>query len=291
MKHILENEAWSIKIKETGAELSSVQSKADGREYIWQGDPAVWAGQAPILFPIVGRLKDDQYRTEGQTYHMKQHGFARRRNFNVLEQNKKHLKFGLTADQESMEQYPYNFVLDITYALQENTLKVTYEVTNKDQRDMPFSIGAHPAFSAPRIVDQQMQEYRLVFEKPETLDRHYIENGLVSGEQEQVLNNEQKLPLHPKLFERDALIFKHQKSDSVRLVSQSDSKKLVEMHFEGFPYLGIWQKVGADYICIEPWYGIHDAEGFTGELKDKEGIQILQPEQSFECSYEIQFFA
>lgn len=291
MNHILENEDWSIKIKETGAELSSVQNNASGREYIWQGDPAVWAGQAPILFPIVGKLKDDQYRTEGQTYSMKQHGFARRRDFNVLEQDKKHLKFGLTADQESMEQYPYNFVLDITYALQENTLQVTYEVTNKDQRDMPFSIGAHPAFSTPRIVEQQMQEYLLVFEKPETLDRHYIENGLVSGERERVLDNEQKLALHPKLFERDALIFKNPQSDSVSLLSQSDGKKLVEMHFEGFPYLGIWQKVGADYICIEPWYGLHDEEGFAGVLKDKEGIQILRPEQTFSCSYVMQFFA
>ncbi len=209
----------------------------------------------------------------------------------MLEQDKKRLKFGLTADQESMAQYPYNFVLDITYELQDNKLQVTYEVTNKDQRDMPFSIGAHPAFSTPRIVDQQMQEYLLVFEKPETLDRHYIENGLVSGERERVLDNEKKLALHPKIFERDALIFKNPQSDSVSLLSQSDGKKLVEMHFEGFPYLGIWQKVGADYICIEPWYGLHDEEGFAGELQDKEGIQILRPEQTFSCSYVMRFFA
>ncbi len=290
MKHVLENDEWSVEINEKGAELSSVQKKAEGREYIWQGDPDVWAGQAPILFPIVGRLKDDQYRIEGQTYTMKRHGFARERDFNVLEQTRKHLKFGLTADQETMQQYPYNFVLDVSYRLKENILRVTYEVTNKDQRNMPFSIGAHPAFSTPRIIDKQMQEYHLIFDQTETLDRHFIVEGLRNGDQKPILKNEKKLSLHPKLFKQDALIFKNHQSKTVSLVAQSDGEKLVEMSVAGFPYLGIWQKVGADYICIEPWYGIADTYDFAGELKDKEGIMVLKLDDHFRCSYDIRFY-
>jgi len=290
MNHILENENWTVKTKEVGAELTSIQNKSTGREYLWQGDPNVWAGQAPILFPIVGRLKNDQYRAEGSTYAMKQHGFARRSNFSVLEQNRQQLHFGLTADSKSTEMYPYNFVLDVVYQLQENEIKVTYTVTNKDQKKMPFSIGAHPAFAIPRIVDKQVREYHLIFSQPESLDRHFIENGLVSGETQALLDHEDQLVLHPKLFERDAIIFKGHQSEYVSLVCQNDGTKLVEMDVRGYPYLGIWQKAGAEYICIEPWYGIHDAEDSTGEIEMKEGIQLLEAGKSFECSYGIRLF-
>ena len=290
MNHILENQDWTVKVKELGAELSSVRKQSTGREYIWQADPNVWKGQAPILFPIVGRLNNDEYRVDGKAYQMKQHGFARKSHFSMLEQEKTRLKFGLTADAQSMEAYPYNFVLDITYQLVSNELAVTYLVINKDQQEMPFSIGAHPAFSAPRIVDQQTQEYHLVFDQPESLERMFIEDGLRNGKSKNVLQNEQILALHPKLFEQDAIIFKNYKSECVSLISQNSGQQLVEMEIKGFPYLGIWQKVGADYICIEPWYGIADSQDFTSEIKNKEGILLLSPGEQFECSYRIRFF-
>lgn len=289
MNHILENEALTVQIKEAGAEVSSVRQKENGHEYIWQANPEVWPRHAPILFPIVGRLKDDRYRSGGKTFQMRQHGFARERSFNVLEQTRNRLTFGLTADADSMDQYPYNFVLDVAYTLQDNALLVEYTVSNKDQQTMPFSIGAHPAFATPSVVDQQMQEYWLEFEQPETLDRHLIIDGLRSGETKRLLENEQTLPLHPKLFEQDAIVFKNVQSGKVSLVSRSSGKKLVEMEITGFPYLGIWQKVGADFICIEPWYGLADEHDFDGELTDKEGILLLEPEKSFHCSYTIRF--
>mgnify|MGYP006306903603 CR=1 FL=1 len=174
--------------------------------------------------------------------------------------------------------------------MEENILCVAYEVTNKDQRDMPFSIGAHPAFFIPRIIDKQMQEYHLIFDQPETLERQFIVEGLRNGDRKTVLENEKKLSLHPKLFEQDALIFKNYRSKTVSLIAQSDGKKLVEMNVADFPYLGIWQKVGADYICIEPWYGIADTHDFAGELKDKEGIIVLKPDDHFRCSYDIRFY-
>lgn len=290
MNYVLENEAWSIQVKEVGAELCSVKNKASGREYLHLADPKIWPRYAPVLFPIVGRLKDDIYHAEGKTYHMKQHGFARDRAFHALEQEKNYLMFGLTADDDTMRQYPYNFVLDIIYTLQENELKVTYVVSNKDQRDMPFSIGAHPAFATPRILEQQMQEYHLLFEKPETLDRYFIEDGLRNGESKRLFENERKLPLHPKLFERDALIFKGVQSEKVSLVEQSSGQTLVEVTIEGFPYLGIWQKMGADFICIEPWYGVADSADFQGDIFEKEGIVVLAAGEKFSCSHRIRFF-
>jgi galactose mutarotase-like enzyme len=289
MNYILENEQWEAQIKSEGAELCSVKNKETGKEYIWQADPAVWARHAPVLFPIVGKLNHDRYHYEGKSYSMSQHGFARDSEFSLVEQQNQSLVLGLTADQESMKKYPFNFVLDILYELNENELKVNYKVGNKDQKIIPFSIGAHPAFVAPRIINQQMQEYHLVFEQPETLERHFIENGLQTGETKRLLDNEQKLPLHPKFFEQDAIVFKGVKSKWVSLVVQSSGDKLVEMSVEGFPYLGIWQKVGADFICIEPWLGITDHQDFEGEFTEKEGIQLLEVEQTFECSYRIKF--
>ncbi|MFP4090793.1 MAG: aldose 1-epimerase family protein [Cyclobacteriaceae bacterium] len=290
MNYILENEIWSIQVKEAGAELCSVQNKNSGREYMHDADPKTWPRHAPVLFPIVGRLKNDTYRAEGNTYHMKQHGFARDKDFHALEQEVDRLEFGLTADDETMQQYPYNFVLDIIYTLQENELRIEYIVSNKDQRDMPFSIGAHPAFATPRIIDKQMQEYHLVFEKPETLDRHFVEDGLRNGESKRLLENEHKLPLHPIFFERDAIIFKGVQSEKVSLVEQNSGKMLVEVNIKGFPYLGIWQKMGADFICIEPWYGVSDSADFQGDIFEKEGIMVLAAGEKFSCSYSIRFF-
>jgi galactose mutarotase-like enzyme len=290
MNYILENEAWRVQLKESGAELCSVRKKSKQREYIWQADPQVWARHAPVLFPVVGRLRNDAYQAGGDTYSMKQHGFARDRDFSTLEQEHSRITFGLTADDSSMQHYPYRFVLDIIYTLQDNELQVTYKVSNKDQRDMPFSIGGHPAFAAPRIVDQEVQEYLLLFEQSETLERQYVKQGLRSGESRMLMENERKLALHPKLFEEDAIIFEKPQSSKVSLVVQSTGSKLVEVEFGDFPYLGIWQKPGADFICIEPWHGLADRADFQGDIFEKEGIIRLGPEKSFERSYCMRFF-
>ncbi len=289
MNYVLENENWTIQVKSGGAELCSVVNKKTGREYIWQADPAVWARHAPVLFPIVGRLKDDQYHYDGKAYSMTQHGFARDSEFTLVEQEKQKLVLGMTADHETMENYPFNFVLDLTYRLHENELTVMYKVSNKDQRKMPFSIGAHPAFAIPKMIEGNTQKYQLVFDQPETLERHLISDGLRTGETRSLLENEQKLPLDPGLFEEDAIVFKDMKSKWISLVVSSSGEKLVEMSIDGFPYLGIWQKIGADFICIEPWLGIADKEDFKGNIMEKEGIQILQPEKTFECIYSVKF--
>ncbi|MEM8965424.1 MAG: aldose 1-epimerase family protein [Bacteroidota bacterium] len=286
---ILENDYLVATFKAEGAELTSVRRKVDNQECIWQADPAVWARHAPILFPIVGRLKGDQYQVNEAVYSMGQHGFARDQSFSLVDQSSTEITFGLTASPETQKVYPFNFVLDIRYTLREDELNVAYQVINRDQAVMPFSIGAHPAFYCPAQQEQQWEEYHLQFEKPETLDRHLLENGLRSGGTERLLTDKNVLPLHQKLFELDAIVFKDVKSNWVRIVRQSDGKPMVTVTFTGFPYLGIWQKVGADFYCIEPWYGIADATNSSGDFMEKEGVQQLSPEEQFTTGYQIKF--
>ncbi|MEQ9441175.1 MAG: aldose 1-epimerase family protein [Cyclobacteriaceae bacterium] len=287
--HVLENEYLVATFSTEGAELTSVQDKASGQEYIWQADPTVWSRHAPVLFPIVGRLKNDTYQLNGETYSMTQHGFARDQNFSVVDHSDTCITFGLTASPATHEQYPFNFVLDIQYTLKERQLEVLYRVTNQDQTKMPFSIGAHPAFYCPAQQEQHWEEYQFVFEKPETLDRHMIEDGLRNGRTEPLLDDENVLPLHRHLFESDAIIVEGFISEQASIVRQTDGQPLVTMKFSGFPYLGIWQKLGADFYCIEPWYGVADSTSVSGDLFEKEGIRQLSPEEQFEASYTIIF--
>ncbi|MEM6845402.1 MAG: aldose 1-epimerase family protein [Bacteroidota bacterium] len=287
--YVLENNHLMATFKAEGAELTSVRRKDSNQEYIWQADPAIWARHAPVLFPIVGRLMDDQYTLRGETYSMGQHGFARDQNFSVVNHSATEITLGLTASPETQKIYPFNFVLDIRYTLNYNELMVTYMVTNRDQVGLPFSIGAHPAFYCPAQQGQQWEEYHLKFEKNETLDRHLLENGLRNGKTERLLTNEDVLPLHRKLFESDAIIFKDTESDWVQIIRQSDGQPIVTVSFSGFPYLGIWQKVGVDFYCIEPWYGIADTADRSGDFAEKEGIRQLSPGEQFVAKYQIKF--
>lgn len=290
MQHILENDQLTVTLAAHGAEVQSVRRKETGQEYIWTANPAVWARHAPVLFPIVGKLKDDQYHLEEDPYRMTQHGFARDKDFKVVERAEHQITLGLTADPETTAQYPFNFTLDAGYALVGNRLEITYRVINHDRVPMPFSIGAHPGFLCPAQVNGQAETYSLVFAQEETLERHLLQGGLRTGETRPVLTNSKQLMLDRDLFEDDALVFAGVASDSVSIVPQSTGQPMVSVGFSGFPYLGIWQKVGADFYCIEPWYGVADTVDTDGAFTRKEGIQMLAPEGTFEAAYEITFY-
>lgn len=289
MQHILENDRLTVTVSTQGAEVQSVRNPSTGQEYLWTADPEVWARHAPVLFPIVGKLKEDQYRLGDEAYRMTQHGFARDQEFKVIEQAADQITLGLTASPATTEQYPCNFALDIVYQLTDSQLATTYRVINHDSAVMPFSIGGHPGFLCPSQVDGHDETYDLLFEQKETLSRHLLSNGLRTGETRSVLQNERKLPLEPALFEEDALIFTELASDSVSIVPRSSGQPMVTVRFPGFPYLGIWQKVGADFYCIEPWYGLADATEASGELTEKEGILTLAPDEVFEATYTLVF--
>jgi galactose mutarotase-like enzyme len=289
MQHILENDQLTVTVSTQGGEVQSVRNQATGQEYIWTADPSVWARHAPVLFPIVGKLKGDQYHLGDDTYQMTQHGFARDQEFKVIEQTAEQITLGLTASPETTEQYPFNFALDIIYQLSGNELATTYRVVNHDSVAMLFSIGGHPGFLCPSHIDGREETYYLLFAQKETLSRQLLSNGLRTGETRSVLQNEQELTLAPTLFEEDALVFANVASDAVSIVPRSTKQPLVTVRFPGFPYLGIWQKVGADFYCIEPWYGLADATEASGELTEKEGILTLASEEAFKADYTVVF--
>lgn len=288
MLHFIQNDHCKVGVESMGAELQHFIRKKEQLEFIWVADPAIWPNHAPNLFPIVGELPDNQYTFNGKTYKMQRHGFARKKEFELVDQERDKLVFELKHDQETLEQYPFEFTLLVAYKLKSTRLEVTYLVSNESDEAMYFSIGGHPGFNVPFYPDEQYTDYYIEFEKKETLSRHLLnDQGLQSGDTERVLEDEQRLQLQHSYFDKDALVFKGLNSEKVTLMSRSHPIKL-ELAFEGFPYLGIWAKPGpSPYVCIEPWCGIAGREGESGELKDKEGIQHIGPKQSFERTFSI----
>ncbi|MCB2407182.1 aldose 1-epimerase family protein [Hymenobacter lucidus] len=292
MNYSLENDQCRLVVQAHGAELSSLVRKdlpeTPSLEYIWPADPAVWGRHAPVLFPIVGRLPDDTYHHQGQQYRLPQHGFARDREFTLVQQTADELTFELRADEASRAVYPFEFVLRITYQLRGLQLAVRWDVQNPDaDNELLFSIGAHPAFRCPLMPDEKFEDYFFHFDHPVTLARHLLQGGLLTGETEPVLTQETEMPLTYELFAQDALVFKDFDFTHVTLRSFA-SDRAVRLRFDGFPYLGLWTKeAGAPFVCIEPWQGIAGSVGGSVELADKEGILTLAPGKQYSAQYSI----
>ena len=291
MIHILENDNYKVGVESLGAELQHFVKKDENLELIWVADPAIWSSHAPTLFPIVGELPNQQYTYNGKTYHMKRHGFARRKEFKLVNDRHGKLVFELEHDEETLEQYPFEFRLLIAYQLKENKLSVTYQVTNPDHERMFFSVGGHPGFNVPLYQNERYEDYYIEFEKEETARRYLLnDQGLLNGETEPLLEQSNMLPLDHSYFDKDAIVLKRLNSEKVTLASNTNPRR-IEMAFEGFPYLGIWAKPGpAPYVCIEPWCGIASRVGDSGELQDKEGIMELRPGQTFERTFTLTVF-
>lgn len=290
MKFTLQNQQVKLQVKSQGAELCSLKRQDSDVEYLWQADPQFWPRHAPVLFPIVGKLPQSRYASEGKTFEMGQHGFARDMEFELVQHTPDRLIFALDYSEETLQRYPYRFRLQISYSLQHDVLSIIYKVKNTDAEAIYFSIGAHPAFNCPLFADEAFTDYFLCFEKPETQHRHLLEDGLFSGETEPVLNQDAELPLTHALFqEKDAVVFKHLESGRVSLRSRNHGHG-VEMQFGGFPYFGIWSKGKAPFVCLEPWFGLAGKAGEQVPLQEKEGILRLLPKQKFTCCHSIRVF-
>jgi galactose mutarotase-like enzyme len=266
----------------TGAELVSVMK--DGHEYIWQGDPKIWPRHAPILFPIVGRLEKDVYRIGDSVYSLSQHGFARDCEFEMVGRRSDYLQFRLRSSEATLKKYPFQFELTVHYTLDGNKLLVVYIVKNTDRQMIWFSVGAHPGFCFE--ADETFSDYVLQFESREMADRHFLENGIFSGKSDRVLDNSDVLELSDRLFEKDAIILKNLKSNFVTIKNKNGPRS-IRVGFKGFPYLGIWSKPGAPFVCIEPWHGLADTQGSGKDFREKEGIVSLEPDRTFDCHYDI----
>ena len=280
MQTLLSSCGFSATIDHRGAELVSLTGD-NGRQYIWEGDPAFWGKHAPVLFPIVGTLKGNRYRYNGREYHLPRHGFARDREFTRIGHNDHEATFALVSDDETLAAYPFAFELHIIYSLNGSLLSVGYRILNKTDAPMLFSIGAHPAFALPG----NFEDYTLGFEKSEKPVYHLLEDDLLSDRTLQLPLTDRKLPLHYGLFANDALVFKTIESRALTIIHRNDPVLTVE--FDGFPNLGLWTKPDAPFLCIEPWIGYADTTRATGELSDKEGIRLLDPHGNFETKFSI----
>ncbi|MGZ8559166.1 MAG: aldose 1-epimerase family protein [Chitinophagaceae bacterium] len=286
---IIENEYLKIEIHPKGAELQSIYNKKNLLEYMWGADPVFWGKKSPVLFPVVGSLKNDTYYFENKAYQLSRHGFAREMDFTVTDQTASSITLTLTRSDATFEKYPFQFRLDIVYSIKENQLQVMYRVINKGDTNQKlyFSVGGHPAFKLPLLPGTVYTDYYLEFNKVENAGRWIIsKEGLIETSSLPLLNDTHKLPLTKELFYTDAIVFKQLRSEKVKLVNNS-SGQIFEFDFTGFPYLGIWAAKDADFVCIEPWCGIADSVNTNQQLTEKEGINMLDSTDQFERSWKL----
>ncbi|WP_034728558.1 aldose 1-epimerase family protein [Bacteriovorax sp. BSW11_IV] len=276
----------SAKISSQGAELQSLRDRESSVEYLWQGHPKFWSRRAPVLFPIVGSLRDDQYRIGRKYYVMGRHGFARDQEFEVIEQEKDSVKFRLMHTEESLTYYPFKFSLDIRYKCYGPKLIVTFEVKNLDRKEMFFSLGWHPAFNIP-LKHGELEDHYIEFEHEEEQGAYYLHHDLIDfrhPDDKTMLKDGRRIFLTEDLFKKDALIFKDLTSHKVSLKSSTDDHS-VGVEFGDIPYLGLWAPEGAPFVCIEPWFGVADHVDSNNDFFIKEGVICLDMEKSFKTEF------
>lgn len=281
MTTTIKNSNLSAEINPFGAELISLKSN-NNKEYIWEGNPDFWGKHSPVLFPIVGTLKNNSFLYEGTQYHLSRHGFARDTTFELIEKKENSATFSIKPSMETLKKYPFEFELQLIYTLHNSNLDIEYKVINTGKSKMPFSIGAHPAFA----LVGNFKNYSIAFEKEEPLEYHLLENDLISSKTATIQSNQKQIPLTYDLFENDALIFKKLQSNALTILE--DSNPILTVHFEDFPSLGIWTKMNAPFLCIEPWFGYSDTNENSGNLFEKEGIQVLDKDQTFQAKFSIE---
>ncbi|WDF65206.1 aldose 1-epimerase family protein [Flavobacterium sp. KACC 22763] len=280
MTTTISNSILKASIKHAGAELFSIKDNQND-EYIWEGNPDFWGKHSPVLFPIVGTLKNNTYTINEKEYHLPRHGFARDMDFELIEKTENKAIFSLKSSEETLQKYPFDFELQLIYTLIENALELEYKVINKGKEKMPFSIGAHPAIALP----DNFEDYAFQFEKEENLKYYLLENDLISSKTKVLETKNNLAPLNYELFKNDALIFKTLESKSLTILN--NSKPYVKVSYNDFPSLGIWTKENAPFICIEPWLGYSDTDENTGDLYKKEGILILDENKDFSAKFSI----
>lgn len=287
---VLKNNYLEVTLANKGAEIIKIVGQEDHINYMWRRDPIQWANSAPILFPIVGALKNNECRIDGKVYSMTQHGFSRHNEYVANQISDEEVVFTLTSNEEIAKQYPYLFKLDVTYKLEKNVLICNCKVTNIDDKIIYFQIGGHPAFACPFMDDESSNDYYLEFSENETLSQKVIDVARKGMSRTTIpfFENERRFFVRQQLFSNDAIVFKDFKSESVSLKSLNHNKSIV-FHMQGFNHLGLWaaKHVGG-LIAIEPWVGHSDYVDFDGEFKDKEGIVSLEPNHEFECTFKVE---
>lgn len=284
----IENKKLIIETTNKGAELINIYSKTENKGLLWSGDSKFWGRHSPILFPIVGRLKDNETIIDSKLYNMNQHGFARDMEFNLIDKSINSITYILKSNSKTKSFYPYDFELTVKYTLIDTTINIYWKVFNKSNKDMYFSIGAHPAFNIPFYDNESINDYFLKFECSKDINNYTLEGPFVSKKSE--VKSIDILNLTPELFKNDALIY-----DNINKISiySKNNTSSIDIKFESFPFVGIWSPYYkesnsiAPFLCIEPWYGIADSIDSTKIFKDKLGINKLPNKETFIASYSI----
>lgn len=277
------NDHLSAAINPLGAELTHLRD-AEDRELMTDADPAYWTGHAPILFPIIGRLNGDRLRLDGRDYAMKQHGFARMQMFELIARSDASATFGLVANDETRAHYPFDFGLELAFSIDAATLAIDVRLSNPGGAPLPASLGFHPAFAWPLPYGRSREEHCIVFAADEPGAIVELDNGLFASRRPSPLDG-RVLHLADDLFAQDALIWDPVASHSVTY-GATDGPRL-RVDFPGTPYLGIWTKPGAAFVCVEPWHGHADPAGFDGDFRTKPGVFEVAPGADWTCRMAI----
>lgn len=283
------NDTVAIQVNSHGAEWKSLKSIKSGTEYLWKADPAFWGRTSPVLFPFVGGVNNKEYRTKGKTYTMSQHGFARDMEFALFLKKDSEIWFVLNSDAQTYEKYPYEFTLKLGYRLLPSGVEVLWQVENPGKEELPFSIGGHPAFNCPIEEGKKQTDYLLRLDAGEQIvSTRLSSNGLATDEQEVFRLKDGYLPITEQLFDKDALVIEHDQARKVSLC-RADGRPYLTVTMNA-PLFGIWSppKKNAPFICIEPWYGRCDREGFRGELKEREWGNCLAPGGTWKAAYQVE---
>ena len=287
----LKSDLLTVQIEDVGAQLSSVRNNA-GTEYIWEGSPASWNRHAPLLFPVISRLKDNRYTLNGKTYTIPQHGFARNLPFTIVEHDDARAVFTLTENADTLSVFPFPFLLTVTYELEGDQLKKTIQVKNTGSEKMFFEVGIHDGFSAPHDPAKSMDDWAVVLPGVETIHPYGLdESAMITPRIDPITFERGRIPLRPMKYGLDTFVLDTPETHTACLVDEND-KPVVTMDFPGFPYLGIWtvhRDFETRYVCIEPWSTLPDATFVGRGLDEKAGIRSLQPGLTDTLSYTTTF--
>jgi len=286
----LHSEHYEVTINSLGAELKSFRTP-DGKEFIWNSDPTFWMRSSPLLFPTIGNVRNNVTKFRGRTYSMPKHGFCKDSEFKVTSQSESHATFTLKTSEETLASYPFLFELCLTYRLTGHTLNMTYSVTNEDEEELPYHIGAHPGFLCPLESGESLSDYQLVFEKEETLLAvpYDLEQLCFSATKQVSFGGPGSvLPLTPEMFDNDAVYFPHVNSRCVKLVHHSLNHG-IEVAYPDFCSIAFWTPIGgkAPFLCIEPWNGSAIFEDEDDEFVGKRDVEFLAPGKSKDYHLQI----
>lgn len=291
MDYTIKNNMIEVVISDHGAEVQSVKGAHTGEEYMWQADPEIWGRHAPVLFPIVGRLKNDEYKYQGKTYHMGQNGFARDCDFEVENHTQESITFLLKDNEKTREMYPFKFEFRVNYNLMNNLLEENFSVVNKSDETMIFGVGGHPGFNLPVNNGEEKEDYYFDMHPSIARVKIPLKGAYLDWNNRSLASTDSFIGLSDELFKDDALIYELHGHDNKVSLRTDKSKFHINVWTRNAPYVGIWSQYPktANYVCIEPWWGIADREDADGELEHKYGMNHLEPGKEYQAGFSITY--